>query len=387
MVKTVWILRIKLKTGEMDMNSTLVHRPDLFPPSWASFIKVLMVTVSLFGIVANLKVIIIIIRNKELRTPLTILLMNLSVADLVAGISIYPFVFVDVSRTKLSTVGKNIMCAFSPAMVPFFIAAGESVFTLCAISISRLLVIKFPLRLEMKLTKRASIIFSVASWFLSIALLSPNALTVRYEEDTGFCFRNYPVWMNTKLYSAITIIAGTLLPITTMTMTYIAAWRHLWRDASPDSQLQVTLGSRRKVMVMLGVLILTYICCWTPFYVYWTLVSATSYYKNSVHDKIRLFRFYTIAMLFALCNSTLDPIIYTLSGGQFRRAMYRLRRSNKVRTVRFEVPAMPEGRINKTSLRNVDDENTKDDKEEKGCYNIGRFKCEKNTNGSNHQKP
>ena len=295
----------------MEKNSTIVYRPDLFPPAWAIFIKVIMVAVSFFGTVANLKVIYVITRIKELRTPLNILLMNLSIADLVAGLSIYPFVFVDVSRVKLNSFERNIMCAFSPAMVPFFIAAGESVFTLCAISISRFIIIKFPMRLNMKLTKRGSIIFSVVSWFMSIALLSPNAFSVRYEENTGFCFRYYPKWMNTRLYSAITIFAGTILPISAMTMTYIVAWRHLRRHATPDLRIPAANGNnnRRKVMVMLGVLILTYISCWAPFYVYWTMVSATNFYKDNTEDKIHLFQFYTIAILFALCNSSLDPII------------------------------------------------------------------------------
>lgn len=349
----------------MDSNSTAVYRPELFPQTLTTIIKVLMVSVSVTGMAANLKVIFIIVHMKELRTPLTILLMNLSMADLFAGLSIYPFVFVDVSRTNLNDIGKNIMCAFTPAMVPFFIAAGESVFTLSAISISRFMIIKYPLRLDFKLTKRGSIIFSVVSWFIAIALLSPNALTVRYEKDTGFCFRYYPTWMNTKLYSAITIIAGTLLPITTMTMTYIAAWRHLRRNVYPEPQMPITVGSRRKVMVMLGVLILTYIFCWSPFYVYWTLVSATSYYKDGVDDKTSLFRFYTIAVLFALCNSTLDPIIYTLSGGQFKRAMYRLRKSNNARTVRFEMPAVRESKKCKADIRN--DEKGKDRDVELEC--------------------
>lgn len=293
-----------------------------------------MVTVSVFGTVANLKVIIIITRNKDLRTPLTMLLMNLSIADLVAGISIYPFVFVDVSRAKLTAIEKNILCAFSPAMVPFFVAAGESIFTLCAISISRFIIIKYPMRLNLKLTKRGSLTFSLISWIVSIALMAPNAMSVRYENHTGFCYRYYPAWMDTKSYRAILLILGTLLPLSTMTMTYIAAWRQLKRDTTLNERVQVanTNSPRRKIMIMLGVLILTYICCWTPFYVYWTLVS-TAFYNDSVEDKIRLFRFYTIALLFSLCSSALDPIIYTLSGEQFRRAMYRLWKSNKVRPV------------------------------------------------------
>ena len=328
-------------------NHTAVLRPDLFPQTWSTVIKILMVTVSIFGIVANLKVIIIIMRNKDLRTPLTMLLMNLSIADLVAGISIYPFVFVDVSRTELTAAEKNIMCAFSPAMVPFFVAAGESIFTLCAISISRFIIIKYPMRLNLKLTKRGSLIFSLISWVVSIALMIPNAMSVRYEDHTGFCYRYYPASMNTELYRAILLILGTILPISAMTMTYIAAWRHLKRNTTLDERVQVanTDSPRRKIMVMLGVLIMTYICCWTPFYVYWTLVS-TAFYNDSIEDKIRLFRFYSIAVLFSLCNSALDPIIYTLSGKQFRRAMYRLWKSNKVRPVVYPKRAGFKGESN-----------------------------------------
>ena len=317
-------------------NETTNLRPDLFPQTWSIVINILMITASVFGTVANAKVIFIILRNKDLRTPLNILLMNLSIADLVAGISIYPFVFVDVSRIDLTNSERNILCAFSPAMVPFFIAAGESVLTLCAISISRFIIIKYPMRLNLKLTKRRSIVFSLTTWAASIALLLPNAMSLRYEDHTGFCFRYYPIWMNSTLYRTVLLVLGTILPITTMAMTYLAAWRHLKRNTRSDLRIQIVNANspRRKVMVMLGILIVTYLSCWTPFYVYWTLVSA-SFYKDNVQDKIRLFRFYTIALLFALCNSALDPIIYTLSGEQFRRAMYRLWKNNKVRPALF----------------------------------------------------
>ena len=316
----------------MSNETAAVLRPDIFPQTWSIIIDILMVTVSLFGTIANLKVIFIITRNKNLRTPLMILLMNLSIADLVAGLSIYPFVFVDVSRTKTTPIEKDIICAFSPAMVPFFIAAAESVFTLCLIAISRFVIIKYPMKLNLKLTKRGSIIFSVASWFAALAISSPNFVSVRYEDHTGFCFRYYPAWINAKAYRVIILFLGTLLPISAMTMTYLVAWRKLKRNSALDARVVNANNPRRKIMVMLGVLIVTYVCCWTPFYVYWGMVSA-AYYEDTVKDKIRLFRFYTVAVLFAVCNSALDPVIYTLSGEQFRSAMYRLWRSNRVQPV------------------------------------------------------
>ena len=313
-------------------NETAALRPDIFPQTWSIVINVLMVTVSIFGTIANLKVIFIIMRNKNLRTPLMILLTNLSIADLVAEFSIYPFVFVDVSRTKTTPIQKDIICAFSPAMVPFFIAAATSVFTLCLISTSRFIIIKYPMKLDLKLTKRGSIIFSAASWVASLAISSPNFVSVRYEDHTGFCFRYYPAWINAKAYRIIILFLGTVLPISAMTMTYLVAWRKLKRNSALDARVVNANKPRRKIMVMLGVLILAYVCCWTPFYVYWGLVSA-AYYDDTVKDKIRLFRFYTVAVLFALCNSALDPLIYTLSGEQFRRAMYRLWRSNRIQPV------------------------------------------------------
>ena len=334
----------------LSANSTIDMQPELFPEPTSTIIKVLFVLVSMFGILANLKVIYIITRFRDIRTPLTILLMNLSIADLVAGLSTYFMVFVDVSKTSIRGKWANVLCTFTTAMILFFIASCVSVLTLSAISFSRLIVIKYPMKPNLKLTTRRSITFAVTSWFVSLLLLAPNATTVRYEEDTGFCYRYYPPWMNTTLYSAITIFVGTVLPVSLMTMTYIVAWRHLWKQRAPDATPQLSLRPRKKIMLMLGLLILTYILCWTPFYVYWTMVSALHFYDDTTQDKINLFRFYRIAALFALCNSALDPIIYTLSGEQFKNALCRLKRSNRVRKLRIAPGVKHNGKNNKNLL-------------------------------------
>lgn len=313
-------------------NSTNVVRPEIFDKPWQNLITVLFIIVSITGMTANSYVITKIARVKELHTPLNVLLMNLSIADLLAGISIYPFLFLDVSRTNIRGTKANILCTFSTALILFFVAAGESVLTLCAISFSRFLIIKFPLKPHFKLTIRGSIYFAAVSWLTSISLLIPNGLTFRYEEDTGYCYRYYPSWIKWKLYSAVTIVFGTVLPLATMTLTYIVAWRTLWREG-PNSSIASNFQSRKKIMVMLGVLIAAYISCWSPFYAYWTMVPVLKYYKNTPEDRIKIFRFYTIAVLFGLCNSLLDPLIYTLSGGQFKRAT---RKHTQVRSVHFD---------------------------------------------------
>ena len=313
-------------------NSTNVVRPEIFDKPWQNFITVLFIIISVTGITANSYVISKIARVKELHTPLNLLLMNLSIADLLAGISIYPFLFLDVSRTNIRGTTANILCTFSTALILFFVAAGESVLTLCAISFSRFIIIKFPLKPHFKLTIRGSIYFAVVSWIASVSLLIPNGLTFRYEEDTGYCYRYYPTWIKWNLYSGVTIIFGTVLPLATMTLTYIVTWRTLWREG-PNSSIANNIQSRKKIMVMLGVLIAAYVSCWSPFYAYWTMVPVLKYYKNTPEDRIKIFRFYTIAVLFGLCNSLLDPLIYTMSGTQFRRA---IRKHTQVRSVHFD---------------------------------------------------
>ena len=309
-------------------NSTIITieplRPHFFTEEWETVITILFVCVSVSGIVANSCVLYIILSVKELQTPLNLLLMNLSIADLIGSLGIYPMVFLDVSRTTIRGDTADLLCVLSIGLVVFFACSGESILTLCAISISRFIIIKFPLKVHWKLTKRGSIYVIVISWIVSIALLLPNGMSFRYEVDTGYCYRYERPGINMQAYSIITTVFGTVLPITTMALTYFAIWRQLWKKPDFTNATPGTLQSRKQIVKTLGVLMAAYIACWSPFFTYWTMASLLKYYSDTPSGRIKIFRFYTIAVLFGLCNSTLDPIIYTLRGEKFKKAIKNL---------------------------------------------------------------
>eukprot|EP00794_Sanderia_malayensis_P013848 gene13849-15296_t len=309
----------------------IILRPEIFEEPTKTVLQTLFVLVSIVGTISNCFVLLLIFKTKQLHTPLNFLLANLSLADLIGGLSIYSYVFLDVSRTSIRGYKADILCVLSTGLIIFFTCSVESILTLCAISISRFLTIKFPMKQNLKLTKTRSTYFIVASWIASILLLIPTGLCFKYEAKTGYCYRYKRPGINMRLYSLATTVFGTVLPLTTMSLTYIAAWRQLWSESSKQVQdaRRGTSGTRKKVMVLLGLLIVTYVLCWSPFYIYWIMIPLLKYYPNTAEGRIKIFRFHTIVMLFGLCNSTIDPILYTLQGQQFRHEINRRLRKRR----------------------------------------------------------
>ena len=77
----------------------------------------------------------------------TLLLLNLSVADIISCISILPYAIVDLSwLTPLSQRNANAACTVIMGQMPFWVTTVATLFTLVFISFSRFVAIAHPLK-------------------------------------------------------------------------------------------------------------------------------------------------------------------------------------------------------------------------------------------------
>ena len=284
-----------------------------------------IITVINFG--ANTLIWIVILRNSVLQSPMNYLLLNMSLADMIAGLSVYPFVFkLDVRTVFQAPSLQSHLCILTELSF-FFVASGVSLFVLCAISCNRFLGICYPTRQHLRMGRLSVIAFSMATWVMSTSCVLPCMFSLKYEPKFKSCVFNWgPI--NAVAYRVSILMIGTMLPTLFLILSFLAILMKS-REAVPmddDRMRSRRILKMRKAERMLGALIVVYLVCWLPFSLYWGLYSFTDYFPMTVQGVGRSSRWLDVTVFFAALNGTLNPFVYSLGSSDFKRAVIRLLR-------------------------------------------------------------
>eukprot|EP00794_Sanderia_malayensis_P018288 gene18286-20111_t len=312
--------------------TTQANIPEIFPSFVEAILNFFYVVVSLIGIVGNSLIIYLIATKKVNRTAFNILLTNLSVADLIASISLYPYVFISLKGHDVSNVVGTIFCDFTVGLALFFICASVSLLSLTIISINRFICINYPLKFVWHQGVTSSKILVVASWFIAVCSILPVLASFKYNKDWGICEREWPEIIDGQLYSIITTILGFGVPVTVLFYTFIVTLKNM-RIKVNDLQLshQLNRRSRKKTIRLLGWLIIVFCACWAPFWIYWILSRSTRIFDEGNLGDYQRMRAIRFTVLIASINSSADPFLYGLFGEQFKGALRMLFRSTRIR--------------------------------------------------------
>ena len=293
-------------------------------------INLIYVLLTLLNFIGNGLMIYLIMRHRQLRTPINFFLLNLSVSDIIAGLSIYPFVFLtNISRlsSKSSTLG--LVCSLTEGLSVFFVAAGVGLSTLCAVSLYRYVVIRFPLRALWTRSKRAAKVIVAAMWIISIVVITPSAVTYRYSPQLDVCVRDW-LSMNHEVYRIATLLVTIVLPTTFLCLCYLAlrlARRKIMVQCGPQSHVhRIQMMKRSEQLVFL--LIANFFICWTPFFIYWGLATFTSFFPMTSTGQTKMLQWVRITVLFSAINGSVDPVLFAASNKEIRA---------KARKVLFQV--------------------------------------------------
>ena len=90
---------------------------------------------------------------------------------------------------------------------------------------------------------------------------------------------------------------------------------------------------KKRVIVLLGLLLLVYLACWIPFAIYWMLSVGMQYYTETLADEIKGIRLTKVCIFIALCNTVLNPMIYAFSNRQLRCAFLRSFKHKRVNSI------------------------------------------------------
>ena len=287
-----------------------------------TFAYITIFVISLFGNSVGLQVVV---RAKTRSKRITYLLIkNLAVADLILTLTEMPnsvwIMYFDYNRWFGGTMG-TITCKLFFYAIPVSIAA--SVITLTIISIDRFFAIYYPLKLTL-FHKHKTITMII--WFVSLLAVTPYLLLFKVEKfrDRYVCL---PVWPWSKniietyhVMRAVHIfgfIAFYALPLLITAVVNCLVVRRVWFHKSPGnaSSNRSSTAAKRKVIRMLGIIVVGFALCWLPTYINHYFIVFQPAVWEEIPIAVSTFNFWL-----RHANSAINPLFYIVSNRCFRKA-------------------------------------------------------------------
>ena len=283
------------------------------------FIRVIYILLTIINFIGNGIVILLMAKYRQLRTTANYLLFNLSISDIVAGLAVYPYIFVsNISKLSTNQADLRIICSFTEGLSIFFVASGVGLLTLCAVSFYRYCIIRFPLRAVWTRSIRIVKLQIAFTWTISITFILPSAVSYHYSRELDVCDRQWNN-INPDVYRSVTLLVTMVFPCTFMFLCYFALRRarrniSLRRISARGNRIKMMKRSERLV----SLLMVNFVVCWMPFLLYWGIAAFTSIFPKTFDGQTYMMKWLRITVLFAVINGTVDPFLLAASSKEFR---------------------------------------------------------------------
>uniref|UniRef100_A0A8D2IVA5 Alpha-2A adrenergic receptor n=1 Tax=Varanus komodoensis TaxID=61221 RepID=A0A8D2IVA5_VARKO len=285
----------------------------------------LLMLVTIFG---NVLVIIAVFTSRALKAPQNLFLVSLASADILVATLVIPFSLANEVMSQWY-FGK-VWCEIYLALDVLFCTS--SIVHLCAISLDRYWSITQAIEYNLKRTPRRikSIIFLV--WVISAVISFPPLISIMN------CSINKETW-----YIISSSIGSFFAPCLIMILVYVRIYQIAKRrtrvppgkrgeaikpgDSLPSrseeernakaSRWRGRQNREKRFTFVLAVVIGVFVVCWFPFFFTYTLTAVC----KSCFVPDTLFKFF---FWFGYCNSSLNPVIYTIFNHDFRRSFKKI---------------------------------------------------------------
>ncbi|XP_028330344.1 trace amine-associated receptor 6-like [Gouania willdenowi] len=277
-------------------------------------LHIILSSISVLTVTLNLLVIISISHFRKLHTPTNFLLLSLAVSDFSVG---FVWVFMILLIDECWFLGAD-WCVFNTVFC--YVATSASIGTVVLISVDRYVVVCDPMHYQTKVTKNRAKICIVLCWVGS-TVFHTVMLKDNIEHPGGFdsCAGGCTVYLP-PLGEVIDLIFTFFFPVSIIVVLYVRVFMVVVSQARAmrshvtvvtlQSSLKVN-RSELKAARALGVVVVVFLMCLTPFY----LVSLTTGIGvgslSSYNFVIGLFFF----------NSLLNPVIYVFLYPWFRKCV------------------------------------------------------------------
>lgn len=280
------------------------------------------------GVLGNGLVCVVVIKENLLRSLAYCLIFNLAISDLGVILFSLPFAVLRTEdiRWPFGEFGCKVLYPLSD------IFHGVSIASITAIAVFRYRGIISGRGMSHKdAVKKAKIVIALI-WVLSFVLfVLPLFFSMAYGEHRGkpYCFPKFSSALYYKLYQAETVLLTYLLPLTVILFTYlrirgrlqesIALHMQIRREScspsSSDARSRRASERNYKALKVLAPVVVVFAVTMLPYNVFRAIdvfVDTTQF--------VYLLLFFKICVLFFVCNSSANPLIYALFSEEFRRA-------------------------------------------------------------------
>ncbi|XP_078093366.1 cholecystokinin receptor type A [Mustelus asterias] len=327
----------------------------------------------LLGVLGNVLIIAVLLRNKRLRTVTNTFLLSLATSDLMLCLFCMPFTLIP-NLLKDFIFGSAICKAVAYFMG---ISVSVSTFSLVAISLERYSAICKPLKSRVWQTKSHAFKVIAATWLLSVIVMLPypiyNTLVpfTRVNNSTGnMCRLLWPNDFTQQSWYIFLLLTLFLIPGIAMTIAYGLISRELYsgiqfemnrrkrsqvrKDISSDSRYEdgdgcyiqsskrkrtvemqrfpssnsekmdrprsnsstANLMAKKRVIRMLIVIVIMFFICWTPIF----CVNAWRAFDKISADNLLSGTPISFIHLLSYTSACVNPIIYCFMNKRFRLA-------------------------------------------------------------------
>ncbi|XP_059846125.1 alpha-1B adrenergic receptor-like [Hypanus sabinus] len=305
----------------------------------------------LFALVGNILVILSVAFNRHLQTTTNYFIINLAIADLLLSTTVLPF------SVTLEIVGYwvfgRIFCDIWAAVDVLCCTA--SIMSLCAISIDRYIGVRYSLRYPFIVTEKKALLVIVGVWVLSIVIsigpllgwkqpAPPDEKDCQITLDPGYALFSslgsfyIPLTVILVMYVRVYIVAkrttrnleaGVMKETSdSRELTLRIHCRNIQDEAvvskSKGHHLRSSLSVRllkfsreKKAAKTLGIVMGMFILCWLPFFIALPLGSIFPSLKPTE-------TVFKVVFWLGYSNSCVNPIIYSCSSKEFKRAFIRI---------------------------------------------------------------
>ena len=294
-----------------------------------TFACCLLFVVSLAG---NILIGIIVYKEKALRTPINILIVNMAISDLLFSIIIFPALFVRLNTAShwlLSGPFGQALCRLKNFVTDVSVIV--SVQSLVLIAVDRFVAVVFPLRPSLISSKRCRL-FILVIWVVAMAVCCPPLFMWKVIENTEglVCQRKWndifreSSWI--KNYALVTIIVFTYVPLVLIAILYFSIAVRIKSQKIPgepsvDARKQ-RLKRERSVLKMSVAIVFVFAVCWLPFSILFLLFLFSS---DSAMVSSCAFQYSRhIAFFLVRSHCAVNPCICFIFSGNYRQGLKNL---------------------------------------------------------------
>ncbi|MCJ8730401.1 hypothetical protein PDJAM_G00183910 [Pangasius djambal] len=290
---------------------------SLFPVGTYKLLAFTIGTIGVLGFCNNLLVLALYYKFKRLRTPTSLLLVNISVSDLL--VSVIGNNFTLVSCLERGWVWDTTTCVWDGFSNSLF--GIVSIMTLCTLAYERYIRVVHAKVIDFPWAWRAI----THIWLYSLAwtgapLLGWNRYTLEIHQ-LGCSLDWASKDPNDASFILFFLFACFFVPVGIMAYCYgnILYTVHMLRSIEDLQTVQIikVLRYEKKLATMFLLMIFCYLLCWTPYAVVSMLVAFGK--QSAVSPTVAI-----IPSFFAKSSTAYNPIIYGFMSRKFRRCMFQL---------------------------------------------------------------